>query len=211
MESLATQLALAQLQLLDFGRVRDGQARCLPDNVLWCGPAPFPSPRLAAAAMLQRMVTRWVGWGCGIVGKGRGLVHGLLCLLRLFAGKKGRACVPQAGLLCTRTSPRARQPPSSPLSQACGPAVSPAPLSLRALRCPPRRRLGGLQQGLPQVFGRAILLAYAPADRGLAAESVALFLHLYCGFDLEQAAKASSAPAPDHFLGRGAVWSGAGA
>lgn len=57
-EFLASQLALSRLQLLDFTRVRDGQARCLPDNICWCGPEPFPSSPLAAAAMLQRMVAR---------------------------------------------------------------------------------------------------------------------------------------------------------
>jgi hypothetical protein len=60
-EFLASSLALSQLQLLDFARVREGLARCLPDNVYWCGPAPFPSCRVAAAAMLRRMVARWVG------------------------------------------------------------------------------------------------------------------------------------------------------
>lgn len=57
-ESLASQLALAQLQQLDFARLRDGLVHCLPDNVFWCGPAPFPSARVAAAATLHRMVAR---------------------------------------------------------------------------------------------------------------------------------------------------------
>ena len=57
-EFLASQLALSQLQLLDFARIKDGQAKCLPDSAVWRGTTPFPSSRVAAAAILRRMVAR---------------------------------------------------------------------------------------------------------------------------------------------------------
>lgn len=68
--------------------------------------------------------------------------------------------------------------------------ATPASPSFRAR--PSFRRRGGLEEGLPEVAGSAIVLVYPPQDRQLAAEAVALYLYLYCNFDVEQAAKVSS-------------------
>lgn len=54
-------------------------------------------------------------------------------------------------------------------------------------------RCGGILDELPEVSGHAIVLAYAPQDRQQAAEAVALYLHLYCGLELEQAAQVREA------------------
>ena len=65
MESVASQLALSGLQLLDVTRyasaatAANGQWHAgLPANIRWAGAAPIPSPAVAAAAALRRMELR---------------------------------------------------------------------------------------------------------------------------------------------------------
>jgi hypothetical protein len=65
MESVASQLALSGLQLLDVTRYASAATAAnghwhagLPANIRWAGAAPIPSPAVAAAAALRRMELR---------------------------------------------------------------------------------------------------------------------------------------------------------
>lgn len=63
---------------------------------------------------------------------------------------------------------------------------SPAAVAAAALRRMELRR-GGALEGLPEMDGKAVVVAFPPQHRAMAAEVLALYLHAYLGLSLQEA------------------------
>ena len=188
MESLASQLALSGLQLLDVSRYVAASTSSAGHwhngwggHIRWAGPQALPSPVVAAAAALRRMELRRGGAlsqlpdieGKVVSGGCRPLHRTPRYTLPRKAAASGVLAAAWEALACL-LSPRSTAHPNVcsarvPFSNA---PARPLPL------WPPSPPL-------------QVVLAFHPQHRQLAAETLALYLHAYMGVSGREAVQAA--------------------